>query len=235
MNDSTYRDLHLLDELTHTPGTTQRELAKRIGVALGLTNLMLRRLAKKGYVKVTGTSRNRLRYLITPKGILEKTRLTYEYLEASLQLYGQVRRFLREQLERTARAGHRRIAVYGTGEMAEIAFLTIRELRLQPVGVVEQEQRPGSFLGYPVQAFRELPRSGVDRVIVCALRGGAAELEALKAQRELAPRLIILPLPALLTRAAEAGAAQPADPIDAAAQAAEAVFPPREAVLPNLA
>ena len=128
MRVSTYRDMHLLNELTRTPGTTQRELSKRIGAALGLTNLMLRRLAKKGYIKITGTKRNRIHYLITPKGILEKSRLTYEFIEYSLQLYGHVRQFLERQLAMLAQTGHRRVLLYGTGELAEIAFLVVREI-----------------------------------------------------------------------------------------------------------
>ena len=198
MDASTYRDMHLLNELTHTPGTTQRELARRIGVALGLTNLMLRRLAKKGYVKIAGTKRNRIRYLITPKGILEKTRLTYEYLECSLQLYSRARHFLREHLAKVAQSGQRRIVLYGIGEMAEIAALTIVELGLELVAVVERAPRPAPFLGHPVQALSELAETHIDRVVICALRGGADELEELNALSHLAPRLIILPLPGLL-------------------------------------
>ena len=71
MKNSTYRDMHLLNEVTQTPDVTQRDLSQRIGVALGLTNLLLRRLVKKGYIKISGTTRSRLRYLITPQGILE--------------------------------------------------------------------------------------------------------------------------------------------------------------------
>ena len=48
MNVNTYRDMHLLNEVTHSPRATQREISKRIGVALGLTNMMLRRLVSKG-------------------------------------------------------------------------------------------------------------------------------------------------------------------------------------------
>ncbi|PIQ84389.1 MAG: hypothetical protein COV75_02435, partial [Candidatus Omnitrophica bacterium CG11_big_fil_rev_8_21_14_0_20_63_9] len=94
MNQRTYRDMHLLNEVTQSPDITQRELSQRIGMALGLTNLMLRRLTKKGYIKIIGTKRSRIRYLITPQGILEKTRLTYEFIHFSLQLYGRVRSYL---------------------------------------------------------------------------------------------------------------------------------------------
>ena len=217
MNNTTYRDLHLLSELTQRPRTTQRELAKRIGAALGLTNLLLRRLVKKGYIKIIGTQRNRIRYLITPKGIAEKTRLTYEYVEYSLQLFGRVRLFLREQLELLARTGQRRILLYGTGDMAEIAFLTVREVGLELAGVVEQIPQGAEFLGAQVQGLDQVDQSAFDRMIICALRGGADELQALLRVNGIAERLIILPLPALLSALpASVAADTPPAPVPAA-------------------
>ena len=182
MNPSTYRDMHLLNEVTRSPNTTQRELSTRIGVALGLTNLMLRRLVKKGYIKISGTKRSRIRYLITPQGILEKSRLTYEFIQYSLHLYGHVRRFLREQLVILAQTGHKRILLFGTGELAEIAFLTIREMGLELIGVVDAAPDRERFLGCPVQVLGEVPAADYDRVILASLGwgdGGAKRLAAL--------------------------------------------------------
>ena len=165
MTQNTYRDMHLLDELSRSPDASQREISKRIGVALGLTNLMLRRLVKKGYVKIIGTQSNRLRYLITPQGILEKSRLTYEFVEYSLQLYSRVRHSLREQLARVANDGHRRILLCGTGELAEIAFLTMHEMKLELVGVVDEPLTRKHFLGQPVQGIETVADAQYDRII----------------------------------------------------------------------
>jgi DNA-binding MarR family transcriptional regulator len=182
--------MHLLDAVTHSPNVTQRELSKRIGVALGLTNLMLRRLVKKGYIKVINTQRNRIRYLITPQGILEKTRLTYEYIHYSLQLYGGVRHFLRERLGALAQAGHRQILLCGSDEMAEIAFLTARETGLTIVGIVDLTSTRPSLLGYPVQSLEAVQTLIYDQVVVTALREPAAVVAAL-VERGVAPDRII--------------------------------------------
>jgi len=192
-----YRDMHLLNELTHNPGTTQRELSKRIGMALGLTNLMLRRLLKKGYVKIAGTKRSRIRYLITPQGILEKSRLTYEFIEYSLQLYSRVRRFLRDQLVILAQTGHRRVLLYGTGELAELAFLAVRETGLELVGVVDLTPERAWFLGYPVQRVSDVPVSDYDRVIVSSWRAGDGGIQRLVELGVAPERLIILPIPGM--------------------------------------
>src|SRR5262249_56679704 len=77
------RDLQILTAIGEGHPLTQRDLAQRLGVALGLTNLYLKRLARKGFIKVVQfpqkpAARKRLRYLVTPTGIAEKSRLTYE-------------------------------------------------------------------------------------------------------------------------------------------------------------
>lgn len=205
MKPSTYRDMHLLTEVEQSPDITQRALAGRIGVALGLTNLMLRRLAKKGYIKLINTQRNRIRYLITPTGILEKTRLTYEYIHYSLQLYGGVRHFLRERLGTLAQAGHRQILLCGSDEMAEIAFLTAREMGLTVVGVVDLAPTHRPFLGYPVQDLGAVTSFAQDPVVVTALREQAAVVQAL-VERGVAPERIIS-FPQTGTKPAEATSA----------------------------
>jgi len=125
------RDLQILQAIGEGHPLTQRDLARRLGVALGLTNLYLKRLARKGYIKVVEfprkpAARQRLRYLLTPKGLGEKTRLTYEHARYALGLYRRTRQTLREALGGVLRDGAGRIALYGTGEAAELAYLTLR-------------------------------------------------------------------------------------------------------------
>ncbi len=169
MKPDSYRDMQILHEVTQAPQANQRDLAKRVGVALGLTNLILRRLVSKGYIKITGTERNRILYLITPQGLLEKSRLTYEYLEYSLQYYKGVRKFLRERLEFLLRQGHRRMLLFGMGELAEIAYLTIQELGLEFVGVIGDRSKAESFLKHPVRELSEILTLDFDGIVVASL------------------------------------------------------------------
>ena len=165
MKSSTYHEMHLLTEVSRSPEASQRELSRRIGVALGLTNLMLRRLVKKGHIKISGTKRSRIRYLLTPQGILEKSRLTYQFIEYSLQLYSRVRVSLRKQLAAVAQDGHRRMLLCGSGELAEIAFLTIQEMGLELVGVVDEPVTVPQFLGWPVRPLTTVAAAQYDRII----------------------------------------------------------------------
>ena len=172
MKTASYRELKVLEELAADSNLTQRHLSQKLEVALGLTNLMIRRLVKKGYVKAVSLQQNRIRYLITPKGITEKTRLTYEYLEYSLHLYRRVREVLSERLREVVRRGGTNVIFFGTGEVAEIAFLTLKELGLNLVGVIDDQAAGGSFLGLPILRSEAAPHLLFDCGIISSLNNG---------------------------------------------------------------
>jgi len=162
------RNLQALEAIAENSRITQRTLAGSLGIALGLANLYLKRLVRKGFVKCVNLKSNRLRYLLTPKGMAEKTRLTYEFMDYSLLLYGQVRRHLREALTPTMQAGGRRIAVYGTGEAAELAYLSITELGVDLVAVFDGAAS-GQFLGHTVRSIDSHRDVVFDLLVVATL------------------------------------------------------------------
>lgn len=165
MKQASQRDLRLLTEIAQREDVTQRALAQSLGIALGLTNLYLKRLARKGYIKIRTIPSNRLRYLLTPKGIAEKSRLTYEYLSFSLILYRETREALRASLHPLVLRGLKRFALSGPGEAAELAYLTLREMGLEPVAIFG-ERTPDTFLGLPVRPIEEIRDEDIDAVIV---------------------------------------------------------------------
>ncbi len=174
--------LALLDAVARNGETTQRQLARQLQVSLGLVNAFMKRLVRKGYFKVTTLPRRRVRYLLTPKGMLEKSRLTKEYIEYSLQYFRRVRERVRERLEEVVAEGVERVALVGVGELAELAYLTVRELGLS----VEAVARPvpggqESFLGWRVIEVEELAGRGWEMILVAAGEDDARALEALEA------------------------------------------------------
>jgi DNA-binding MarR family transcriptional regulator len=148
MDVETHRDLRLLEAVHQDGRVTQRGLASKLGIALGLANVYLKRMVHKGFIKVVNVQPNRITYLVTPRGIAEKARLTYEFMDYSLHLYGEVRQHLRTALQACAEAG-KRVAICGSGEAAELAYLSLKEAGLEPVAVFDHEGQR-EFLGMPV-------------------------------------------------------------------------------------
>lgn len=191
MDPEARRELEILSTIAEGRPVTQRALAERLGIALGLANLYLKRLARKGLIKVTTIPPNRIRYLLTPRGLAEKTRLTYEYLHASLRLYRDARQRLRDALEPLLEPRSTRIALYGTGEAAELTYLTLRELDV-PVAAILDGPGSGRFLGHPVLDVTDVSPADYDRVVVATLAPPdrlLAELEARGFRRE---QLVVL-------------------------------------------
>lgn len=167
MDQVSQRDLRILTAIAERKDVTQRGLSESLGIALGLTNLYLKRLARKGYVKLTTIPPRRIKYLLTPRGVAAKTRLTYEYMAFSLALYRETRRTLREAVRPLIGDGSKRFALYGRGEAAELAYLTLREFGLQPIGLYGEEGDVG-VLDLPTRRLRDLAGDGADHVVVAA-------------------------------------------------------------------
>ena len=132
-DSSQIRQLEILEQIEANPDLTQADMATQVGVAIGTVNWHVKRLLKKGYVKVTRLQGRRVRYLITPEGIAEKSRLTVRYLQSSMQLYRQVREQSRALLGQVRQAGHRQVVIEGDGDIADVCRLTCLEQHIEVV------------------------------------------------------------------------------------------------------
>ncbi len=101
--------LKMLDETTHysllktleeNPGLSQRVLAKRLGVSLGKVNFCLNALVEKGSLKINNFRNNENKlayaYLLTPRGVEEKTRITVEFLQMKMREYEKLKAEIEE-------------------------------------------------------------------------------------------------------------------------------------------
>jgi DNA-binding MarR family transcriptional regulator len=209
------RELEILTAIEEGVPLTQRALAQRLGVALGLTNLYLKRLAGKGFIKirefpVKPHAGKRLRYVLTPKGVGEKARLTYEYMGYSLNLFRRTRDNLREALSHLGDNGMKRIALCGVGEAAELAYLTLKEFGLEPVGVFAGEGG-GQFLGLPIRPVSELPTADVDGIVIATFDKPDLHLAALGRMGIPAQKLLTLRRPASSLSNGNSNGGPPAD------------------------
>jgi DNA-binding Lrp family transcriptional regulator len=190
MDVESHRDLRLLEAVQQDSRVTQRSLASQLGIALGLANIYLKRMIRKGYIKVVNVQPNRISYLITPRGIAEKMRLTYEFMDYSLHLYSEVRQHLRAALQDCAAAG-KRVAICGSGEAAELAYLSLKESGLEPVAVFDVNGGH-EFLGMHVRSVGEHASVDYDLMIVASLDpSGQMTADVLKAG---VPREKLFPL-----------------------------------------
>ena len=139
--------LGLLDAVHQNSEVSQRRLSSELGIALGLTNAYLHRCVRKGWVKMKSAPANRYAYYLTPKGFAEKGRLTAGYLSRSLSFYREARNECDALLEECGKRDWARIALYGAGDLAEIALLCAMRHPVEVVGVVQPGATESRFLG----------------------------------------------------------------------------------------
>jgi len=160
--------MEMLHAVDREESLSQRGLAARLNIALGLTNAYLKRCVRMGLVKVRKTPPNRYAYYLTPKGFGEKSRLTANYLFRSFDFYRRARNQCDELLSAAADNGYRRVALVGSGELAEIALLCALQHDIEVVGVADETATANRFRHVNlVRDPASLPAH--DIIIVCDL------------------------------------------------------------------
>ncbi len=159
MNDTrekskdSYRAFQLLNEIATDQPLSQRELSRRLGIALGLVNSYLKNLVAKGYVRIRSFPRNRYGYLLTPKGIAEKSRLAYQHLSHFTNLYRLARQDYLELFRALEISGARSVSFCGVDETAEIAYLSLGETRLSLADVMDDRLAGQVFFGMTISTL----------------------------------------------------------------------------------
>jgi|TARA_Y100000996_G_scaffold378307_1_gene330889 EPS-associated MarR family transcriptional regulator len=93
--------LNLLRKIQKKPDASQRDLAKDLGFSLGKLNYCIKELNKKGLVKLKNFKNQSnkikyLRYVVTPKGIAERTKLTINFMKRKIKEYDELKKELNE-------------------------------------------------------------------------------------------------------------------------------------------
>ena len=93
--------LNILRQIKYSSKLTQRELATKLGFSLGKLNYCLKELKKKGLIKISNfeKNQNKLRYLyiLTPKGMTQKTRLTIRFMKLKMKEYDELKKDLKNE------------------------------------------------------------------------------------------------------------------------------------------
>lgn len=114
------KEFLLIQEISRNPEATQRHLSESLGVSLGTTNLLIRRLARKGLLKVQQLDWKRTRYLLTLEGALEKSRKAYHYTVYTLRLFRQLQENILSVLNREHAAGRRDFVFVADHELLDL-------------------------------------------------------------------------------------------------------------------
>jgi len=165
-----YRSFQLLSEIAGEEPLSQRELSRRLGIAVGLVNSYLKNLVAKGYVRVKNFPRNRYAYLLTPTGLAEKSRLAYQHLSYFTNLYTVARQDYLALFQSLKAEGVTQVVFCGVDEVAEVAYLSLQEVGLELVAVLDDDAVGERFFGMPVDAVAQGFEPGSDVIVISSLK-----------------------------------------------------------------
>ncbi len=144
------RELEILEKIENNGHLTQRDLSREVGIALGLVNHLLKKMVIKGWVKIKNVNAKRIKYLITPQGAKEKSRLLYKRVESTIHFYLEAKRIIKEKVAHLKNEGVESVSIYGINHIAEVLFIVLKELGLRLDCVVDNDKKGGEWFGYKI-------------------------------------------------------------------------------------
>ena len=131
----TKKYLDTLLEIKDNPSLSQRFLAHRLNISLGLTNAILQNLIHRGLIKAQKMTGRKILYLITPQGMARAANLVYGRFRETQNYYQYTKELLTSYLTHLYTKGKRKAAIYGTSQLAEITYLSLLDspLRLHSI------------------------------------------------------------------------------------------------------
>jgi predicted transcriptional regulator len=158
MNNTPYQEkiYRVLELVAESPRLSQREVASTTGFSLGLVNLIFKRLAQTGHIKALSLSKRKVEYILTPKGLVEKTRRTAAYVSRTVRTFLEYQRRLEQLVKELAVEDGARFAIVGDGEIVPLLEMALRSAA------------PGA--SYRSLRDGEAPRDG-EIVLDCRLNG----------------------------------------------------------------
>lgn len=129
----TEKEFVVIREISNHHKPTQRHIAKEVGISLGLTNLIIKRLIKKGYIKIQEVPPRTIIYMLTPKGFAEKTKKSYQYTLRTINFIKTSKEGIQDIIINEYKQGAREFTISGNAELATLIEIAFGDLNLKNI------------------------------------------------------------------------------------------------------
>src|SRR4030042_1801009 len=165
------RDLQFLEELEKTPHLSQRELSNKFGIALGVTNACLKRMLRRGLIRLKKVPPRRIGYYLTPQGFAEKARLTMTFISYNIHHYSSLKALITEKFLEMESQGVKRLIFWGVSDEMEIAYIILQGTDMELVAIVgDNDSMKGvNALGRETRDPHELRSLRTDAVLITSI------------------------------------------------------------------
>lgn len=118
---------------------SQREISQKSGLSLGSVNLVLKRLAKKGWIKTRSLNGRTLEYILTPKGFEQKLRKTYSFVIRTLEQVGRMETQIRSFFDSIDFPEGEPVTVVGQGELSTLVKAALSRIDVSHIHIEQLE------------------------------------------------------------------------------------------------
>tara|TARA_B100001250_G_scaffold403972_1_gene419213 strand:+ start:582 stop:1160 length:579 start_codon:yes stop_codon:yes gene_type:complete len=138
MTPEEIRTLTLFNSVESKPGINQRQLAQELDVSLGLANTYFKRVLKKGWVRAKRVKPRRWLYFLTPKGAIEKSRLSISYLNRTLESFRELKKKGDELIQILSDKGIKGVHLCGEDDLIEILSFCFSGIDIKLISVIPE-------------------------------------------------------------------------------------------------
>lgn len=121
------REFELVNIVGAQLAANQRDLSRHMNLSLGMTNMLLRRLVTKGYIRIKQLDRRKVEYILTPKGFAEKMRKSVKYTLKTISSIGLIKKNLLSILKDFYADGVKKFYILGTSDLGGLIEMALRE------------------------------------------------------------------------------------------------------------
>ena len=118
----------IMSEIMDKESITQRELSKKLGISVSTVNVLMNKMIRDGLVKMTQVSQKQVLYMLTPVGIIEKTKKTMSYLRIHYRAIYETKEKIKAVFEELEKEYDAIFVLTNDDEMGEIIKMALHEL-----------------------------------------------------------------------------------------------------------
>jgi DNA-binding MarR family transcriptional regulator len=127
------KEFLIIKQISENPQLNQRTIAQKTGLSLGLVNLIIKKLAKTGYIKIKMLNGKKIEYILTPKGFSEKIKKTYNYVLKTINYFSNTTEKIKQVVFKEYKKGKKEFFILADDEIYKIIEFCFKDLSITDV------------------------------------------------------------------------------------------------------
>jgi DNA-binding MarR family transcriptional regulator len=127
------KEFLIIKQISENPQLNQRTIAQKTGLSLGLVNLIIKKLAKTGYIKIKMLNGKKIEYILTPKGFSEKIKKTYNYVLKTINYFSNTTEKIKQVVFEEYKKGKKEFYIIADDEIYKIIEFCFKDLSIADV------------------------------------------------------------------------------------------------------